>query len=385
MKIGIDARFYGPEGKGLGRYTQRLLEGLEKQDSSHEYRVFLRRENFNLYRPQKKNFQKVLADVPWYSWKEQAILPALLAKEQCDIVHFLHFNAPLFYRGKFLLTLHDLILFHYPTLRNTTRPAPLYWVKYLAYRVHLAQVLRRASVLLTVSHFTKRDILQSFPSLSEEKILVLYEAADALEKGPLPHDFSKKTLEKYGILQPYLLYVGNAYPHKNLPFLLRVFARFEQQEKKRGRPWQLVIVGKDDFFYQRLRKEHQSLLRRSTVLFLPTVSDKELAALYRHAFAFLFLSLYEGFGLPPLEAMRYGVPVLSSSAASLPEILGDAALYTSPFHEEEALAALEKIVHDHSLRKRLVRSGKKQVERYSWDRMAQETLRIYDSLCHDQR
>src|SRR5574343_128214 len=126
MRIGIDARFFGPIGKGLGRYTQKLIENLEKVDEVNEYFVFLKKENFNEYTPQKPNFKKVLANYPWYSFSEQIRFPWLLRKYDLDIAHFPHFNVPLLYSGKFVVTIHDLILVHFPTVRSSTLPAILY-------------------------------------------------------------------------------------------------------------------------------------------------------------------------------------------------------------------------------------------------------------------
>ncbi|MDO9509654.1 MAG: hypothetical protein Q7J14_00005, partial [Candidatus Magasanikbacteria bacterium] len=135
MKIGIDARLYGPKQGGLGRYLQQLIEGLEKADQNNDYVIFLHAENFEEYQPKNPRFKKVLANIPWYGWKEQFFLPKILKKEKLDFVHFPHWNIPFFYSGKFLVTIHDLILYHYSTRKASTLGSVAYFFKNLAYKL----------------------------------------------------------------------------------------------------------------------------------------------------------------------------------------------------------------------------------------------------------
>ena len=178
MRIGIDARFYGPVGKGLGRYTEKLVGYLERvADPDDEFFVFLRKENFDVYVPGNPRFRKVLADYPWYSISEQIFFPFLLRKYRLDVMHFPHFNVPILYERPFVVTIHDLILLRFPTVRNTTRSRLTYKMKYLAYRLVIATAIRRAKVILTVSRFTERDILTAFPT-AVGKTVVTYEGCD---------------------------------------------------------------------------------------------------------------------------------------------------------------------------------------------------------------
>lgn len=372
MRIGIDARFFGTLGKGLGRYTQQLIEHLEEADTENEYVIFLRQENFDAYVPKNSNFTKALADIPWYSWREQIIFPKILAWYRLDLMHFTHFNVPLLYRRPFVLTVHDLILFHFPTFRATTRSIFVYGIKYLAYRLILRSALRRALCVLAVSRFTKRDIEEHFP-FSRGKIVITYQAATALgscfESSMHPESF----LEKCGILKPYFLYVGNAYPHKNLERLLLAFSTLRKNNA------QLVLVGKEDYFYRRLRRfaEKKNVSR---VVFTGEVTDEELAFLYQSAVAYVFPSLYEGFGLPPLEAMAQGTPVLSSSVTAMPEILGSAARYFNPKKVESIAASLRYALCKNAFRERFSGEGLKRVQKFSWETLAQETKNVYDRV-----
>src|SRR3990167_7089110 len=179
MRIGIDARFYGSVGKGLGRYTEKLIEHLETLDTANDYVIFLRRENFDEYAPKNPRFRKVLADYPWYGFLEQLVFPILLLRFRLDLVHFPHFNVPVLYPKRFIVTIHDLILLRYPTIQNTTRAALFYRIKFAVYRLVIASAVRRAEHIITVSRFTEQDILIRYPS-AQGNISVTYEAVDLL-------------------------------------------------------------------------------------------------------------------------------------------------------------------------------------------------------------
>ncbi len=382
MRIGIDARFYGSLGKGLGRYTEKLLEHLEVLDQEHEYIVFLRHENFAEYTPRNPRFKKVAVHFSWYGLAEQTLFVRLLYRFRLDLMHFPHFNVPLLYRRKFVVTIHDLILIHYPTVRNTTRFAFFYWFKFFVYRLVISSAIKRAAHILTVSHFTKRDLEKHYP-YSSQKITVTYEAADPYCLWAAPEKeqalmkrlslFASETREtlRRDIIQPYFLYVGNAYPHKNLPLLFACARAFPETK--------LVLVGKEDFFYARLKQEAKERAG-DNVIFAGFLIDEELSTLYRFARVYLFPSLYEGFGLPPLEAMAHGTPVISSNRGSLPEILGKAALYFDPTSEKDLVEAIEKVQSDPILWKNLQEKGYKQVATFHFQDMATLTHQIYQAV-----
>lgn len=371
MRIGIDARFFGSLGKGLGRYTQKLIEHLEKIDTENRYYVFLRRENFEEYQPANPNFEKVLADYQWYSFAEQFGFPLLLRKHKLDLMHFPHFNVPIFYFGRFVITIHDLILLHFPTLRATTLYPLWYWVKFRAYKLAIFSAILRGEKVITVSEFTKKDILSEYP-IAEHKVAVTYEACEDLPAdGPVS---TERILTKYGIIKPYLLYVGNAYPHKNLERLLTAFKALLRDKKELN----LVLVGKEDYFYARL-KEFVAREKIENVRFPGFVTDEELDVVYGDALTYVFPSLYEGFGLPPLEAMSRGIPVVSSRSACMPEILGDSAYFMDGESEEDICKALARVVADEAVRKELIVKGCIQVQKYSWSGMAKQTLEIYQA------
>ena len=173
--------------------------------------------------------------------------------------------------------------------------------------------------------------------------------------------------------KPYVLYVGNAYPHKNLERLILAFAKIKNQE------YQLVLVGEIDYFYNKLKEfvHNSKFIIHDSVVFIGLVSDKQLETLYQNASLYVFPSLYEGFGLPALEAMAFGLPIVSSKAASLPEILGRAAFYFDPDDIDGMAQAIKRGLRDKDLREKLREAGFEQIKKYSWSKMAQETLEIY--------
>jgi len=386
-RVGIDARFYGPLGKGLGRYTQEVIDNMIRINQVEPERalafvIFLSPENFDEFTSDDPLIKKVKLGFRWYSWSEQILFPWYICREKIDLMHFPHFNVPLFTSKKFIVTIHDLILTKFPTLRATTLAPWHYRLKNLAYRLVISVAIKRARQIIAVSQFTKDDIIKKFGA-RPEKIVVTYEGVANLSRGRdslfvAKYD-TQAVLERYHINQKFLLYVGNAYPHKNLEALLRVFADL----RKTKPDLRLVLVGKVDYFYQRIKDyaaSHnlwQANNVNSPVIFPGYVPDQQLEILYQTAVAYVFPSLYEGFGLPPLEAMAKGCPVLSSKESSLPEILGEAALYFNPYDETDFLAQAKLILNDSNLREHLKMAGLAQVKLYNWWECARETLSIY--------
>ncbi|MFA5051370.1 MAG: glycosyltransferase family 1 protein [Patescibacteria group bacterium] len=367
MRIGLDARFYGPTGKGIGRYTQKLIASLEKSNQKDDYFIFLRQEGFNLYQPQNPHFHKVLADYPWYSWQEQVLFPKQLASQRLDLVHFLHFNVPLFYLGKFVVTIHDLT-HNQTTPKASTHRKSIFYFKKIIYYLIIKNAMQRAEKIITVSNFIKDSIVKQY-KINSKKISVTYEAADMVPKIP-------DSNQPAGGLESYLLYVGNAYPHKNLERLIKAFKIVLSKHPE----IHLILVGKMDYFYQNLQKLTQELGLEEKVIFPGQASDEKLARLYENGLAYVFPSLSEGFGLPGLEAMKFGLPVIASKHQPLPEIYGSAALYFNPKNIEEMAATINQVIENKNLREELIQKGSEQIKKYSWEKCAQETEEIYKTL-----
>jgi glycosyltransferase involved in cell wall biosynthesis len=374
MKIGIDARFFGSSGKGLGRYTRRLIEELEKSDTVNQYEIYLYGEGYDEYIPHNPLFQKIQVPYRWYGFGEQLLYPFFLFSRQCDLIHFPHFNVPLLYRRPFVLTLHDLILLRYPTQKASTRNACWYWVKYFFYKKVIASALKRAQTVLVVSLFTAQDLVALYPKV-QEKIVVTLEGVEEVCFWQLPQVREEKLqdlLIQAGMSggRPYALYVGNAYPHKNLTLFLSLAEASPETD--------IVLVGRRDYFYDQFQ---ESVCRHEikNIFFAGGVSDQELALLYGGALLYVFPSLYEGFGLPPLEAFVYGTAVLSSDRGSLPEVLGQGACFADPRDEKEFLRLYQELLHSPSKRTILQEKGVAELTRFSWKKMAEQTKDVYTS------
>jgi len=367
ITIGIDARLYGLKQKGLGRYIQKLLKNLEKEDRVNKFIVFLRRENWDEYNPKNPNFKKVLADCRWYSFKEQFLMPWKIKKEKVDLMHFPHFNVPIFCFKPFVVTIHDLILKRFPTRRASTLGFFSYWFKNFIYQIIIFLTLKRAKKIIAISNYTKNDILRYF-SVNPGKIEVIYEGGTV----------EKETIKECSLIdpiaQPYLLYVGNAYPHKNLERLIVAFDRLNKDYQTKLR---LILVGEIDYFYSRIQKKFSNI---QGLIFTDFVSDKELKTLYQNAVLYVFPSMCEGFGLPPLEAMNYGLPVISSNTTCLPEILGEAAVYFNPESIEEMAKKIKEVLEDKKMQQELILKGYERIKRYDWAKMAEETMKIYGRI-----
>ena len=372
MNIGIDARMYGPRvgGGGLGRYVEQLVDELQAIDHQNRYILFLKSENFDDCKITNDRFEKRLADIHWYTLKEQTSLSKMIDAEELDLVHFPHWNVPLNLKTPFVVTIHDLIMLEQPrSAKATTRNPLVYLLKRLGYHAVLKHAIKKSKKIIAVSNYTKRSIQKHFSHVSPEKIDVVYEGVTTFAETSLSTDQKDPTIP-----QPYFLYVGNAYPHKNLISLLHAFSFFHQTHPE----VHLVLAGREDIFYKRLKQEVQELdLPEDIVKFVMSPSDAELHILYKSASLYLFPSLEEGFGLPPLEAMQAGVPVAASNTSSLPEILGEAAIYFSPHDIEDMIRAMESILSDESLRKQLIARGQERVKKYSWKDMATNIMNGY--------
>lgn len=359
MRIVIDGRMLG--WTGIGRYTKNLLTELEKLDRRNEYLVLVQSKDWQGYRPKAKNFQKHRADIEPYGVANQTRLPALIKKLKPDLVHFTHFTVPLTYKDPFVVTVHDLTLVDYRNVRGGTLKSLAYSGKQVAMKKVLTHALKQARAVITPSQFVAGELRRRF-RVDSSRLAITYEAAEKLAGRPA------KALKT-----PFIFYLGNYYPHKNISLLLEAF-----KEVLINHPdLQLVLAGQADYFQEQIKKLARRLKVERSVLFPGPVSDSQLLALYKNAELFVFPSLSEGFGLPPLEAMAQGTPVLSSDATSLPEILGDAALYFDPQNAEDLAAKLDALLNSPDELKRLRHLGPKQAAKYSWTKMAEETLAVY--------
>ncbi|MEX0598403.1 MAG: glycosyltransferase family 1 protein [Candidatus Paceibacterota bacterium] len=377
MKIGIDARFFGTSGKGLGRYTQKLVEELEQVDHNNQYYIFLNKHNFEEYNPKNPNFHKVLADIPWYSWQEQIIFPKILNKYKLDLVHFLHFNVPILYSKPYFVTIHDLILLEYPTRRASKLNTIMYTIKNIAYRLVIMKAIKTSKKIIAISKYTKQSIQKHFHT-KDNKIAMIYEGVD-LERFNLLNaqefDFKKFNIEPH----KYILYVGNVYPHKNIDKLVDVFHALKQKPDI-DKDLKLVLVGKKDYFFENIINHTKNLDLEKSVIFPGYVPDNQLISLYEKSLFYVFPSLYEGFGLPPLEAIALGAPIVISKATCLPEIFGEHIEYFDPKSKDNMQEVLYSFILDNKKRELQKTYHHSILSKYSWLDMAKDTKKLYNEI-----
>jgi glycosyltransferase involved in cell wall biosynthesis len=364
MRIGIDAR---NDGTGVGRYTFSLVRELARIDRENEYVLFLRRDRFDAFVPPAPNFRAVEADIPWFTLREQLLLARLVAREGLDLVHYPNVTVPLLETTPFVVTIHDLNYLDAESIFGDRRSAR-HKLLTLGYRLELRKV-ERARRLIAVSGAT-RDTLLSKLRVAPERIVVTHEAAE------LPRHLAadRTVLERHGITDPFFLYVGSAYPYKNLLRLIEAFALYCSRA---AGDVQLVLAGDHEQFGASLRTRAAARSVEDRVVFPGPVTEAELLALYDAARVYVFVSLQEGFGLPGLEAMAAGVPVVAARAGSLPEIYADGAEYCDPRDVESIVAALSNVSDDEGLRTRLRARGRERAAEFSWKSTAEQTLAVY--------
>lgn len=370
-KIVLDCRYWGPSHTGLGRYTESLVTALHQLKPKYDTHLIVRPQTKRKIYKKVPKFKLIVSTARPYSLFEQIEIPKILNQLQPDLAHFLHFNVPLFYSGPFIVTIHDLIKHHSSGLKTTTRTVFTYYFKRLGYFLTLKRALTQSQAILTPSQWVKQDILK-FYQINPRKITLTPEAAAQV--------YLKKGLKSrhQPPTYPYLIYVGNAYPHKNLIQLIKVLQTFNQTAKIKLK---LVIVIGRDIFYHRLRQQIRKLNAQSVVKIKDFTSDADLKALYHHSQAFITPSLFEGFGLPGLEAMASKTLVLASKRASLPEVYGQAALYFNPENPHDMLKTINQALKlTPKQRQARIDRGFKHVQTFSWQKTAQKTLEIYQKI-----
>jgi len=371
MKIGIDARLINET--GVGRYIRNLIEQLKELDTENHYVVYLSKNAFLSFVLPNTRWEKRLATPHWHTLWEQVVMPYIFVKDNLDLLHVPYFNIPVFYPGKFIVTIHDLTILHFPTGKASLLSPIAYWLKFFAFKLILAIGLKRTSSIITPSETTKKEIVDHF-HIPEKKINVTHEGVDE----NIRKVRSRKT-EDRKYVEPYFLYVGNAYPHKNLERLVDAFGDFSEKNKGKNR-YVLLLVGKNDVFYTRLNAYVKEKNLDQSVLFYGSADDKTLQELYRGAEAFVFPSLMEGFGLPALEAVSLGTPVICSDIPIFHEILGGLPYYINPDDTYSISLSFFLIVAIQNAFESRKKERTKLLKQYSWKQLAEKTLSIYNSL-----
>ncbi len=360
--IVIDARV---RRSSTGRYASQLVEHLQAVDTYNRYTILVAPDDD--WQLHGKNFRIVPSPFPQFSFNplHELRFAWQLYRLKPDLVHFTMTQQPLLYFGKIVTTTHDLTMFYF--VRRGSTPAVVHWLKMRLYHFLMWWSHRKSKRIIVPTRTIAKEVAE-FQSFTANKLAVTYEAV-----GVSP---SIKPAKPDGIDGDFIMYVGTAFPHKNLPALV---AAFDILQAKRP-SLRLLLVGKTEKHYEELERETARHPSAANITFTGFLPDAEVKWLMQRCRAYVFTSLMEGFGLPPLDAMSQGAPVVSSNASVMPEVYGDAAYYCDARDPKDIAAKISDVMDDPKLRQRLIDAGEKQIKKYSWRTMAEETLTVYKDI-----
>ena len=367
MRIAIDARKL--RDYGIGTYIRNLVRHLARIDRSTEYVLIVQPVDIEIGGELGENFRTIPDWSRAYSIREQLTIPLDLRREKIDLFHAPHYVLPPLTPCKSVVTIHDCIHMRFRQYLPNR-------LGYVYARSSLWVATHRSTRVLTVSETSKRDILRYF-RIPESKIDVIHNAIDERLGAAPTEDEMAQVRERYQLNAPFVLYTGNIKPHKNLERLIEAFNTLRRGGLEHVK---LLIIGDEISKYATLRRAVHRYKLHKHVRFFGFVSDKTLASLYRLASVFVFPSLYEGFGLPPLEAMAAGTPVITSNVSSLPEVAGDAAILIDPYVPDEIDDPRRRVLTEPELRDDLRSRGLARVQQFSWDRSVRRVREIYDEV-----
>ena len=359
-KIVIDARELRTS---TGRYIERLLHYLQDIDTANNYVVLLKPKDMAGWQTKSEHFVAIACPHEEFSFDEQLAFKAQLDKLKPDLVHFGMVQQPVLYGGKVVTTIHDLTTVRFV---NPSKNKIVFKLKQSIYKEVIRRAARKSAAIITPTQFVKNDLVD-FTSVNPSKITVTPEAADPIDALPDP----LKNLQN----KKFIMYVGRPTPHKNLDRLITAFSDLRANHPA----LYLVLAGKTDKNYARIAAQVQSKNIKN-IIFTDFISEGQLRWLYENCAAYVFPSLSEGFGLPGLEAMQHGAPVVSSNATCLPEVYGEAAHYFDPLDVRAMADAINEVLTDKILRQKLISAGHLKAHEYSWQRMAQQTLDVYNNV-----
>lgn len=354
--IAVDARIIN---SSTGTYVERLIHYLQEIDKINHYTILVPSKDLDFFKPSNPNFSVVAADFDNYSFAEQTSFKTFLDKLAPDLVHFCMPQQPVFYKGKHVTTVHDLNLLK---TYNSDKNWLIFHIKQLVGRYVFKKIAKTNEHIIATTKFTEDEYI-AFSHISKNKISVAYESADISidQLTPYPHPFKK-----------FIMYIGQQSDYKNIKRLGDAHQKLLEKHPDLG----LILVGKKS---APALKNEAYFTRKGyrNILFTDFVSIPERDWLLTQCSAYVFASLMEGFGLPGLEAMGYGSPVVSSNATCLPEVYEDAAHYFDPLSVDDMARAINDVLTDDALRKALIEKGYRQIKKYSWKRMARQTHTIY--------
>jgi len=377
MRVAIDIRKINEF--GVGTYIWNLVRNLASIDPHTDYLLICSHRNFHELGPLPDNFKQLYQPEEATVWRHHIMIPFALRRQNVDVLHVPHHEAPLFNPSRMVVTIHDCVHLLFPHEDSS---------KFQNYRSYLQtkRVVESARHVLAVSKSTKEDLINIF-NLRETKISVVHNALD--ERFAFTHtpEERKHVLERYQLKDPFVLYAGRIRPHKNLHRLIEAFAvlKSELVDDERYKNLKLIIIGDELSKHQYLRLTVIRSGAQQDVRFFGFVPYPILGVFYQSAVLFAFPSLYEGFGLPPLEAMANRTPVIASNTSSLPEVLDEAAVLVNPENVFDVARGMRLILSDEVLRRRLIQKGTEQVGKFSWKVAAHKVVQTYQFVAAGRR
>jgi len=377
MRIAIDIRKINQF--GIGTYIWNLIRNLGAVDTSNDYRLIGSDRNFQELGPLPPNFKQLPQPEGDALWRDHFVVPMALRKHKVDIFHVTHHESPIAVPARLVVTIHDCVHILFPQ-ENLSR-----FRKYQRY-LRTKRVVNRADKVIAVSDSTKDDLINIF-NVTPSKISVIHNALDDRFTLTTAAEDPAQVLERYQLKDPFILYSGRIRPHKNLHRLIEAFAVLKNELGNTGplRNLKLIIIGDELSQHQYLRLTVIRSGVQQDVRFFGFVPYPVLRVFYQSAAMFAFPSLYEGFGLPPLEAMANRTAVLASNTSSLPEVLEDAALLVNPENVFEIARGMKTILMDEAVRQRLIEKGIRQVTKFSWQTAAKRVVETYEQAMREKR
>lgn len=363
--IVIDARI---RRSSTGRYIARLLDHLQDIDTFHRYTVLIQPDDD--WQPHAKNFRTLPCPYPQFSFNplHEFGFARQLNQLKPDLVHFAMTQQPLTYFGEIVTTTHDLTMFRF--VRRGTTPKPIFALKMGLYKFLFKWSHMKSDKIIVPTKFVAKELAAYQPS-TKHKIVVTYEA------GELPNkDLPARKPTAVSAKDEFIMYLGTAFPHKNLFKLVEAFEILKKDHPK----LKLVLVGKKEKHYEELEAFANKQPHAKDIIITGFLPDEEAKWLHQHSKAYVFTSLSEGFGLPPLEAMGYGSPIVSSDATCMPELYGDAAHYFDARSAKDIAQKVHEVLSDKKLRDRIVKNEPAVLAKFSWHTFAEETLTVYKEV-----
>ncbi len=364
MRIGIDARLVYYSRAGIGQYIMRLAEALASLDAHHHEFVLLQSRKDRTQIVNGNNFSRISSWTPSHHRLEQTAFRLEIGRLRLDLLHSPDFIPPFRRNCRSVITVHDLAFLLYPHF--LTKEAARYYGQ-------IDQAVRLTDHIIAVSESTRRDTVNLL-GVPERKITVIHEAANPIYRQVNAVEARRHVADKYGLEDEYILFVSTIEPRKNLPGLLQSYRKLLDDYK---RPEKLVLAGSPGWLSEEVQDTVDNLNLDDQVRFLGRIPSNHLVHLYNAARLLVHPSFYEGFGLPPLEAMTCGTPTIVSNVSALPEVVGDAAILVDPHDIDGLTVAMWRVLYDEDLRASLISKGLKRASKFSWKRAARETLDVY--------